>query len=395
MSAPRTTPVWRLVAEREITSKLRDKAFLGGVAFTLALLIAVFIATAFIGGGEDEFKVAVTDPGAAKIVDQGQQVLKAGDDDKSTITATSYDSVSVAQQAVRADDVDAALVKTDSGYQVVGNDKVDDKLKASLTAAVSGTAVADNAAKQDVDLDALNAGTRLDQKLLDPDAAQSDARSAVAFGFAIVFFVTALGFGMTISQSVVQEKESRVVEILAAAAPIRSMLWGKILGNTALALGQVVLIVIVGVVGLIATGRRELLAGVGPAVIWYVAFFVLGFVALARLWSVAGSLATRQEDLQSTTLPGQVILMVPYLLSVLAGDEVRTICSMLPIVSTMTMPGRMAEGDVPFWQVGVAVAVTVLAAIVFVRIGTRLYERTLLQTGRKMGYREAFATSGE
>ncbi len=130
-----------------------------------------------------------------------------------------------------------------------------------------------------------------------------------------------------------------------------------------LALGQVLLIVVVGLVGLAVTGRGELLAGISRAVAWYVAFFVLGFVALAALWSVAGALASRQEDLQSTTLPGQMILLIPYFISAFASDKVQTIVSMLPIVSTMVMPGRMAQGDVPWWQVAVAIAVTVAGSV--------------------------------
>jgi ABC-2 type transport system permease protein len=69
------------------------------------------------------------------------------------------------------------------------------------------------------------------------------------------------------------------------------MLWGKVLGNTVLALGQTLLIAVVGLLGLALTGRGHLLAGLGPAVAWYVALFLLGFVSLASLWSVAGPLA--------------------------------------------------------------------------------------------------------
>ncbi|MDN5853266.1 MAG: ABC transporter permease, partial [Actinomycetia bacterium] len=236
----------------------------------------------------------------------------------------------------------------------------------------------------------LRSGTTLHERSLDPDADTSGARKGIAFGFVIIFFVTALSFGMMIAQSVVQEKESRVVEILAAAVPIRALLWGKIAGNTLLGLAQVVVVVAAGLIGLAVTGRTELLAGVGAAAAWYVLFFVLGFVTLASLWVVAGSIASRQQDLQNTTLPGQAILFAPYMIAVFAGGQVKEIVSMLPVVSSMLMPGRMVAEDVPLWQVGVAIALTIGAAIVFVRIGTRLYERTLLRTGNQIGYREAF-----
>jgi ABC-2 type transport system permease protein len=213
----------------------------------------------------------------------------------------------------------------------------------------------------------------------------------VAFVFVLLFYVTALGFGMTIAQSVTQEKESRIVEILAAAVPVRSLLWGKIVGNSLLAIGQVVLLVGTGAAALLLTGNAHVLTVVGGAMVWYLVFFVLGFGALACLWSVAGALASRQQDLQATTTPGQVLLFAPYILAVVAGEGVKTVVSMLPIVSAMMMPSRMAEGPVPAWQIAVAIAATIVAAVLLVRVGVRAFEHTVLRTGRRIGYREALA----
>jgi len=384
-----TTPVWRVVAEREITTRLRDKAFLGATAFTLVLLIASFVVSSIVGGRADTYDVAVTDPAGTAAVAAAQQSLRSASSDDAVVEAREADDPAQAEQLVRDDEVDAALVPSGDGFAIVGNDEVDGDLQTALTTGVAGSVLSGNAERQDVDLDQLQAGTTAQVRLLDPGPADEGARSAVAFAFAIIFLFTALGFGMTIAQSVVQEKESRIVEILAAAVPIRAMLWGKVLGNTALALGQIVLIAVVGMLGLAVTGKGALLSGLGPAVAWYVALFVLGFVSLASLWSVAGSIAGRQEDLQSTTLPGQMILFVPYFVSIFGSDQVKTVFSMLPIVSTMTMPGRIAEGDVPGWQIAVAIATTVAAAVLFIRIGERCYERTLLHTSGRMTYREA------
>jgi ABC-2 type transport system permease protein len=382
-----STPLWRIVAEREVKVRVRDKTFLGATAFTLLLIIGVFVVTSLVSGGPDEYDVAVTSSADEPLVAAAQEALRESSTG-AVIDARVADEEE-AEQLVKDGDVDAALLPGDGGYELVGDDEVDGELAAALTGAVAGEAMQENAAAQDVDLEALYAGTQVQERLLDPNADENDARQFVAFAFALVFLMTAMAFGMTIAQSVVQEKESRVVEILAAAIPVRALLWGKIVGNTVLALGQVVLIVAVGLIGLAATGQRDLLTGLGGAVAWYVAFFVLGFLALAALWSVAGSLASRQEDLQSTTLPMQLILFVPYFISAFASERVQTVVSMLPIVSTMVMPGRMAQGDVPAWQIAVAVVATVVAAYVFVRVGSRIYERTLLRTGGRIGYREA------
>ena len=116
--------------------------------------------------------------------------------------------------------------------------------------------------------------------------------------------MASLMFGMTLANSVVEEKQSRIVEIIATAIPVRQLLAGKVLGNTVLAVGQMALYVGVGLVGLAFTDYR----GAGPAVVrrsvgWFLVFFLAGFVALACLWAVAGALASRTEDLQSTTTP--------------------------------------------------------------------------------------------
>lgn len=388
-TSTRTTPVWRIVAEREFMTKVRDKTFIGATVFTLLFLIGFFVVGSIIDGNSDDFDVAVVGGQDSALVQQAEALLQADNPDAS-ITVEEVDDLAAAEVSVREGDADAALVRGDDGYELLGDDEIDTGLRAALTTAVSRDVLERNAAAQGVDLEALNEGTDIGVRLLDENADESGARSVVAFAFALVFFMTALGFGMSIAQSVTQEKESRVVEILAAAVPIRSLLWGKIIGNTVLALGQVVLLVAVGLVGLAVTGRRELLTGISWAALWYVLFFVLGFLALAALWSVAGSLASRQEDLQATTMPGQLILIVPYFISVLASEQIQTIVSMLPIVSTMVMPGRMAQGDVPWWQIAVAIAATLVAAALFVRVGSRLYERTLLRTGGRIKYRDAF-----
>lgn len=391
------TPSWRVVAEREVFTKLRDKAFIGGSIATLVIVLGAIILSAVLSGDPDEYDVVTTSESAVPVLEAAQPHLRAATgDDEATIDVEVVEDAAAAERLVEDGEADAALLPADDGgrFELVGDEEVDTGLAAAVSAAVSQAVLERNAAEQDVDLTGLYEGVEVGQRLLDPNAGENDARSGVAFAFALVFLFTALGFGMTIAQSVTMEKESRVVEILAAAVPVRALLWGKIIGNTVLAMGQVVLLVVAGVAALAATGQGDLLAGIGWAVAWYVVFFVLGFVALAALWSVAGSLASRQEDLQSTTLPGQFILFVPYFISVLASEEVRTVFSMLPIVSTMVMPGRMAEGAVPAWQVAVAIVVTVAAALVFVRVGSRLYERTLLRTGGKLGYREAWRLGG-
>ena len=299
-----------------------------------------------------------------------------------------------AEGLVRDGEVAAALVPSGDGYALVGDDGVENSVQSGLREAYTAERMEQNASGAGLSADRLRAGTELGERLLDPGPIPQVVANLVRIALALVFYMTALGFGIMIAQSVVQEKESRVVEILAAAVPIRSLLWGKILGNAAMALGQILVIAVAALLGLALTGQGEVLNVVAPVGGWFVVFFVLGFVALAGLWAVAGSLATRQDDLQSTTLPGQMLLMVPFFFAVFAGDDARAVASFIPIASSMSMPGRMLTADVPLWQPLLSIAILLATTVLVVRVGARLYERTLLQTGRRMGYREAMAAKG-
>ncbi|MCY7394586.1 MAG: ABC transporter permease [Nocardioides sp.] len=390
MSSP--TPLWRIVAAREVSTTLRSKGFQFSVASLLLSLVALVVISSLLGGRAQTQDVAVVDDVAVTAVEDGSWIAEDLTGNL-TLELTRYADVAAAEQAVTDGEVDAALLPVAGGYEVVGDDAVDDPVGQALTTAMSGLVTTRNAAEQGVDLAALAAGTQVQQRLLDPDAEDAGLRQVASFVFVLLFYVTALTFGMIIAGSVTQEKESRVVEILAAAVPIRALLWGKIAGATLLAVGQTLLLATVGVAALLVTANADALGVIGPAIAWYVVFFVIGFVALASLWSVAGSLASRQQDLQATTAPLQLILFAPYIITLTAGEGVKEVVSMLPIVSTMLMPSRLAEGDVPLWQLLVAIVATVLAAVVLVRVGARVYERTLLQTGRKIGFREALSST--
>lgn len=383
--------VWRVVAAREIATQLRSRAFQISAGILVLALIGLVVALTLTSGRETTHDIAVIDPQGLAAVEMGDAIISSlGSDDH--LDAASYDSIEAAEAAVREGDVDAALLPGDDGFEIVGDNEIDGVVGQALDAAVARLITTQNAEQQGVDLDALSAGTQVGERLLDPGPGDAGLRQIASFVFVLLFYLVALGFGMQIAATVTQEKESRVVEILAAAVPIRALLWGKVVGTSVLAVGQMVLLALVGVVALVATDNTHALEVVGPAIGWFVLFFVLGFVALAGLWSVAGSLAGRQQDLQGTTAPLQLILFAPYILAVTAGEGVKTVVSMVPIVSTMMMPSRIAEGDVPWWQPVVAIGLTVLAAALLVRLAAQVYERTLLQTGRRIGLREAFAS---
>jgi ABC-2 type transport system permease protein len=205
--------------------------------------------------------------------------------------------------------------------------------------------------------------------------------------------MAALIFGMQIANSVVEEKQSRIVEIIATSIPVRHLLAGKILGNTVLAVLQILLYAGVGLIGMSFTPYGSFIPAISGPVVWFLVFFAAGFVALACLWAVAGALASRTEDLQSTTTPLTFIVMGIFFSSFLLDGTAKVVASFVPPVSAVLMPIRILEEDVPVWQPIAGLALLLLFALGTILVGERLYRRSLLQNQGRVSLKEAWTAA--
>ena len=116
------------------------------------------------------------------------------------------------------------------------------------------------------------------------------------------------------------------------------------------------------------------------AVVWFVLYFVVGFFALACLFAVAGALASRVEDLQSTTAPLTTALMLVYFASFGLSGTGAVIASYVPIASVVSMPARILAGEAAWWEPIVSLGFMAAFAAVTVLVGEKVYRRSLLQT---------------
>jgi len=387
------TAAWRVVAEREVRVKLRDKPFLISFAVLVVLVVVGIVLSAVLGGRPSTSEVAVVgqEARAAAVVDTARGQLPPGDE----LEVREVADAAAAEQLVAEGDVDAALLEGPGGaLELVGDEEVDGELAALLAQGAEGEALERGAAAAGTSVDELLAGSQLDQRLLAPSDVDPVLATLLPLVFGFLFYVLAIQFGLAIAQSVVEEKQSRVVEILAAAVPLRSLLVGKVVANGALALAQVGVLVAVALAGVALTGRADLLGQVGAPALWFVVFFLLGFVALACVWAVAGSVATRTEDLQSTTAPLLVVLVAVLYVGVYAGGWLLVVASYVPVASTVAMPARLVTGGVAWWEPVVSVALVLVAAALLVRLGASLYERSLLRTDRRTSVRELLRERG-
>ncbi|WP_280234527.1 ABC transporter permease [Nocardia cyriacigeorgica] len=388
-TAPRRA--WLIVAEREIAVKLRDRNFLISTVVTIVAIVAALAISGFVSGRTEQITVAITDQAAGQVVATADVIAEHADTDIAFSARPVADAAALEQQ-VRDGDVEAGLLAESGGWRLIGDTTEDDNVKTYITAAAQQIALAHNATAAGTSVEALARGSAVTYDLLDDAAVDAGLATIVALVFAFLFYLSSILFGMSIAQSVVEEKQNRIVEILASAIPVRQLLIGKVAGNTVMAFAQLTLFVVAGLIGLAATDRGGQVAQIAGAAGWFIVFFVVGFLALAGLWAVAGSLATRSEDLQSTATPMSLLIMIVLFAGIFLSGTARVVASYVPIVSIVAMPGRLAEGTAAWWEPIVALALMAAATYGIVIVAEKVYRRSLMQTQRRLTFRQALAT---
>jgi ABC-2 type transport system permease protein len=237
----------RLVALREVDEKLHSRTFvLSTLFFLLVVALSIALPALLFDDGPQDYEVAVL--GA-----EARALVEAVPDDVVELTAVAGETVDV-DQLLRDGDVDAGLVVADDGsMQISAAESVPEDLREALTTTAQLAAV-DGALREAgtpaADVERLLRPVPVEERLLEEQSDAPEAAPLLSLAFVMLFFFVVFQFGYAIAQGVVQEKESRVVELLVSAVPVRTLLFGKVLGNGALALTQIVLLVAVAVTGL-------------------------------------------------------------------------------------------------------------------------------------------------
>ena len=347
-----------LVAERELTTRLRSKAFLISTAILLVIALAGIIWAGISGSSAPSTTpIAATSEAAVLIPDVEQyEITTVADRDE-------------AEALITDGTVDAAVLvdaASATGALVLADTEAPEGLVSQLSVTPS-------------------------VELLSADAPSFGMRYLLGMIFGLVFMMAAISFGSPIATSVVEEKQTRIIEILLSAIPARALLAGKVIGNTLLAFGQIIMLIAVAVIGLIVTGQTDLLQGFGAPLIWFAVFFLFGFVLIAAMFAAAGSMVSRQEDAGVTLMPVMYLTMIPYFLVIFLGENplVMTILSYVPFSSPVAMPIRLFFDEAAWWEPLAALVLMLAAVVAVVLIGAKIYENSLLKMGARVKFREA------
>ena len=396
--APVDSSAVKLVAKREISTRGRDRAFLISSLISVVVLIGIILINSFTSGS-DEFKVGVVGSDAREIV---AVAMERQDLFNATLEEHVYDSRQAAEEALRDGDVNVVLLGSES---LLSERQPNPQLEALLSVVHEQISVERALEAEGLDEDQI--ATVLDPPALEvqtleplePLNPRQEENKTIAFIGIFLLYGQILGYGIWIAMGVVEEKQSRVVELLLATVRPSELLAGKVLGIGALGLAQLLGMGVVALGAAQITGSFHSSASawltIGNVVLW----FLLGYAFYSCLFAAAGARVSRQEEVQNATSPFSMVILAAFFVAIFSqGDpssRIAVITSLLPPFAPLVMPLRIAAGVAPTWQVLLSFGLTAGATVLLIPLAARVYRGAVLQTGGTVKWKDAFRARTE
>ncbi|WP_414635879.1 ABC transporter permease [Amycolatopsis sp.] len=385
IAAPRAV---RLIARREVNARLRTRGFVVGTVVILVVLAGYLLLQTTLTAQRDKVKIGLTGQAigvAAELEADGAQIGKHVE----TIMVAGPEQ---GRQQIGSGDLDALLSGSAADLHVLVKSELGQELRAMLNG-ISGQQVL-NAKLVEADLDPaqvmreVSAATVSVSTLEPPDPGRGQ-RMAIGMVMVFLLYFGIQTYGASVAQGVVEEKASRVVEILLATVRPWQLMLGKILGLGLVGLTQLAILAGAGLAMATATGVLTLTGVAASTIGWGILWYLLGFFLYATVYAAAGSLVSRQEDSASVLTPVTMVLMVGFLAGfnfLLQNPEGGTAkaLSLIPLYSPILMPGRMAAGAAAGWEVALSLVLTLATGALLTAVAGRVYRNGVLHTGTRL-----------
>lgn len=377
-----------LVARRELEARLRARSFVLATVVSALVLTGFVLMQSTVFDGDQRTAIGLNGQ-AIGLSDQLASEARQVGREVRTVEVT---NLADGRAQVADGRLDALVSGAPAALTVTVNQTLDDELRGVLNGLVrqqvlrGQLAALEDPAGLDVDRVLRTvAEAHVNVHALFPvDPSHDSRRLSTALVVVALLYLALLLYGSLVAQGVAEEKSGRVVEFLLAAVRPRQLLAGKVVGLGLVGLVQLAVVGVVGlVVGLVVSVLPSFGAAVG-ALAWGLLWYVLGFLLYAMVFAAVGALASRQEDVQTVLMPVTVVLVVAFVLgfAMLSRDPTgtaTTVLSLIPPLSPILMPGRLALGIVPLWQVSLALVLTAALIVALSRISAVIYQDSLLR----------------
>jgi ABC-2 type transport system permease protein len=385
----------RLVAGREAADRLRNRAFVFGTVAMLVAVVAAIVIPGILADGEGpRYRLGVTEAIGDGFT-TSVQLAASGQGVDLVVTRLADEDAAV--EALAAGELDAVFL----GDELMSEGgSVPFTLVGLVDTARSQTRLIAEAER--LGLDEAEAVQLLESaegvQVVDLEGVEDDGfspeQALMAFAATVLLFIIIQINGNSLLTGAIEEKSSRVIEVLLGTLRPRHLLAGKLLALTAIALTQISVVIAGALLANAAVGLFQAPPVTATLVAVTVVMVVVGFVFYAALYTVAGSMTPSIEDAQAIAGPLAMGVIGTYMLVIFAvipspeGTAAR-ILTFLPPTAPFTVPARVALEAIPAWQVATAAVITLVGSWLAVRLGGRLYSAALL-AGGKLTWRGAW-----
>lgn len=396
----------RLVAMREIRERGKSKAYIISTIFTLVILGGAIVVPGLLGGGPSTHEVGLVGDGGDEIVTTAAELAEQEadeDEEPDTFETSRFDTIEEAEAALDGDEVDVVLVDTSEiviagfgGFGGPGGGGVTGLLQQAASTLRVQELVSENESAAEV-ISILSSEPLTTRDVGGSDEENAGLRGVIAFGGLVLMYFAVLTYGTWMLSGVTEEKTNRVVEILLSTLKPWEIFAGKLTGIGMLGLGQMVMLVTVGLIGIQIQGSVEVPDLPIDSVVALIGWFILGFLLYATLFGAAGSLVSRMEDAQNAAAPLSILAVVGYIFSFVALNDPTTLWAQVgtyfPFTAPYVAPIRLALQEIAWWEMTIAVAVTIATLVVLIGLAGRVYAGGLLRFGSRVKWMEAFRSA--
>ena len=398
--------VWAVI-RREYLQRVRSKWFIVATAGGPLMMAGLIIVPAWLAvqGERDQFNLAVVD-GTGVLYEGLAPRLENGGFEVEEARWHANVVTELREQATRGElggfiMVDELTLET--GEALYYSMDVPSALRqVTVQTSVARTALEYQLEQQGVDPEGLLGGGELQVEVLSASGSDiSEPQFAIAYGGAFFLYMVILLYAVAVMRATLEEKTSRIVEVIISAMKPSELMLGKIMGVCAVSLTQMT-IWIAAAVALLAgaipmmiaarpelanlEGLREIAPGMGLTFL-FVGFFVFGFLMYSGLYAAVGAMCNSDEEAQQAQFPMITLLVIPIVMVApiiqAPNTPLATGLSLFPLFSPILMWARVSGGGVPVWQVALSFVLMALMIWVIAAIAGRIYKVGILMSGKR------------
>ena len=388
-----------LVMAREVRERFRGRVFKVTTLFVLIVVAAAIIIPVLRGGKTKVQTIGIVGSSTPSLQ---ATVRSSAATVGLTVRLVPEPSVNAAKAELGSGRIYAAIVYTRAVLMESSLSPTDVSSSAQFVRSLAenlGIAKAFQAAKlSTAQYETITHARALPITSVEPGAGKSGGRSptqATSVIGTVLIFVMLSQYNTWILMGVMEEKSSRVIEVLLSAVRPIQLLTGKVLGIGVVALAQASLIVAFALALSKAVGS-SLLHGSAPlVVVSTLVWLVLGYAFYCWVYAAAGSMIERQDQVQSLVLPLSLPMIFGYIMALTGASSgspsmLLKVLAFLPPTAPFTMPVLVGFGVVTWWAFLISAAISVLCTVGVARLAATVYRRAILRTGSRVRLREVF-----